>query len=70
MMPFLQMMMASCSSKKRALKERLEEGSRKLTEKVVVSNVKVVDAIVGEAWCRCLAILLSLKNQGQELLDS
>lgn len=45
------------------------ESRGKLTEEVVVSNVEVVDAIVGEAWCWCLAVLLGLKDEGQELLD-
>lgn len=40
-----------------------------LTKEVVVSNVEVVNAIVGEAWCWCLTVLLGLENQGQELLD-
>lgn len=34
-----------------------------------MSDVEVVDAIIGEAWCRSLALLLSLENQGQKLLD-
>jgi len=44
--------------------------SVQLTKKVVVSNIEVVDSVIGEAWCWGLAVLLSLEDQGEELFDS
>lgn len=35
-----------------------------------MSDVEVVDAIISEAWCGRLTLLLGLEYQGQELLDS